>query len=180
MKKITKLLLVVLMACISTAAFAQAPKFAHLNFQEFVLLMPESDLASEQLEAYGKELQEQIESMQTEWQTKLAEYERKATVWTSSILEEKQKELQELQRRISSFQQTAQASFQEKQQELMLPIIEKARKTIATVAKRENFTYVFDISTGALSYFDEQQSTDLLPMVKKELNITKELPRTNR
>jgi len=180
MKKITKLFLVVVMACISVSAFAQTPKFAHINFQEFVLLMPESDAASEQLEAFGKELQEQIESMQTEFQTKMAEYEKKATVWTSSVLEDKQKEIQDLQRRISNFQQVAQQDFNQKQQELMLPILEKARKTIATVAKRENFTYVFDISTGALPYFDEQQSTDLLPIVKKELNITKELPRTNR
>jgi len=180
MKKITKLFLVVVLACISLSAFAQAPKFAHINFQEFVLLMPESDSASVKLEAFGKELQEQIESMQMELQNKYTIFVNNNANWTAGVLEARQKELQELSQRLEEFRQIAQQDFQQKQQELMLPILEKARKTISTVAKRENFIYVFDVSTGALSYFDEQQSTDLLPMVKKELKITKELPRTNR
>ncbi|MDR0295116.1 MAG: OmpH family outer membrane protein [Prevotellaceae bacterium] len=180
MKKITKLFLVVIMACISASAFAQTPKFAHINFQEFVMLSPESDSASVKLEAFGKELQDQIEGMQKELQDKFTIYQQQQGNWTAGVLEAKQKELQDLNQRMEEFRQVAQQDFQQKQQELMLPILEKARKTISTVAKRENFIYVFDTSTGALSYFDEQQSTDLLPMVKKELNITKELPRTNR
>jgi outer membrane protein len=181
MKNFTKLfLLVVVMTGISVSASAQSPKFAHINFQEFVMLMPESDAASANLETFGKELQEQIEGIQKELQDKFAIYQQKRATWTASVLEDKQKEIQNLNQRMEEFQRTAQSDYQKKQQELMLPILEKARNTVNTVAKREHFIYVFDVSTGALSYYDEQQSTDLLPLVKKELNITKELPRTNR
>jgi outer membrane protein len=166
MKKIVKLFLVVAFAGISVSALAQAPKFAHINFQELVMLMPESDSATVKMEVFAKELQD-----------KYALYVAKNASWTAGVLEAKQKELNELNQRLEEFKQTAQSDYQRKQQELMLPILEKARNTISTVAKREHFVYVFDVSTGALSYFDEQQSTDLLPLVKKELNITKELPR---
>ena len=88
--------------------------------------------------------------------------------------------MQDLNQRMEEFRQIAQQDYQREQQDLMLPILEKARNTISAVAKRENIVYVFDVSTGALSYFDEKQSIDLLPMVKKELNITKELPRPVR
>ncbi|MCL2132710.1 MAG: OmpH family outer membrane protein [Bacteroidales bacterium] len=178
MKNFVKLLLlVVVMVGISVSASAQTFKFGHINSQELIMLMPESDSAQVKLEAFGKELQEQIEDMQTEWQEKLTIYEQKQATWTAAVLEVKQKELQDFSRRIQEFQQTAQQEFQKKQQELMIPIMDKAKSTIETVAKRENFIYVFDISAGPLAYFNEQQSTDLLPLVKKELNITKELPR---
>lgn len=177
MKKIVKLFLVVAFAGISVSALAQAPKFAHINFQELVMLMPESDSATVKMEVFAKELQEQIEDLQKELQDKYTLYVAKNASWTAGVLEAKQKELNELNQRLEEFKQTAQSDYQRKQQELMLPILEKARNTISTVAKREHFVYVFDVSTGALSYFDEQQSTDLLPLVKKELNITKELPR---
>lgn len=180
MKHFAKLFLVVVMAGISVAAFAQAPKFAHINFQELVVLMPESDSAKVKMEAFGKELQEQIEALQTELQSKFTTYQQKQATWTAGVLEAKQKELQELNQRMEEFKQTAQEEFQKKQQELMVPILDKAKKTIATVAKREGYIYVFDISTGVLPYFDEQQSTDFLPLIKKELKITKELPRATK
>ena len=178
MKKLTKLfLVVVVMAGISVSAAAQTPKFAHINSQELIFLMPEYDSVMVKMEAFGKELQEQIEGMQKELQDKYAIYQQKNATWTAGVAEAKLKELNDLGQRAEEFRQTAQQDFQKQQQELMSPVIEKAKKTIAVVAKRENFLYVFDLSAGSLAYFDEQQSTDLLPLVKKELKITKELPR---
>jgi outer membrane protein len=168
------------MAGISASAVAQAPKFAHINSQELIMLMPESDSAKVKLDAFSKELQDQMESMQTEFQNKFAEYERRNASWTAGILEAKQKELQDLSRRIEEFRQVAGDEYQRQQHELMAPIFEKARNTISKVAKKEGYIYVFDTSGGALAYFDEQQSTDLLPALRKELNITRELPRSNR
>ena len=174
MKKFAKLFLVVVMAGVCVPAFAQ--KFAHINSQDLIMLMPESDTAREKLEAFAKVLQEDLESMQTEFQNKLAEYERRSATWTASILEARQKELQELSRRIEDYRQSAGEELQREQQTVMMPVFDKARTTIATVAKREGFIYVFDTSAGPLAYYDEKQSTDLLPLVKKEMNITRELP----
>ena len=159
-----------------TAVAQQNYKFGHINSQELIVLMPERDSASIKWENYGKELQEQIEAMQVEYNTKLNTYQQKSATWSAAILEAKQKELIELQTRIQEFQQTAQEDLQKMQQVLFRPVIEKATKAIETVAKREGFTYIFDISSGGIPYFSAEQSIDLLPIVKKELNITRDTP----
>jgi outer membrane protein len=176
MKHIIKVILVVLMAGFFSTAFAQSYKFGHINRQELVLLMPERDSAMVKLENYGKDLQESVESLQAEFNTKLNTYQQKQATWTAGVLEAKQKELQDISVRIEEFQRTAQEEFQRMQQTLLQPVIEKANKAIEKVAKQEGFTYIFDTSAGSLAYFSPDQSIDLMSLVKKEMNITKELP----
>jgi outer membrane protein len=53
-------------------------------------------------------------------------------------------------------------------------VIEKAQNAITKVAKANNLVYVFDTSVGALIYFDEAVSLNLLPLAKKELGIPAE------
>jgi outer membrane protein len=158
------------------AQTSQTYKFGHINTQELVVLMPERDSAQAKMEAITKDLQEQIQTMQLELQTKYTTYQQKQAVWTAAVLEVKQKEMQDLSTRIEDFQRTAQEELQRSQQQLLQPVIQKATKAIEKIAKQERFTYVFDTSTGVVPYFDPEQSIDILPLVKKELNITKELP----
>ena len=56
--------------------------------------------------------------------------------------------------------------------ELLAPIIDKAKSAIDKVAAAGGFLVVFDTSTGSLAYFDEATLTDVAPAVKKELGIT--------
>jgi outer membrane protein len=158
------------------AASAQTYKFGHINTQELIALMPERDSAQVKLETITKDLQEQIQAMQLELQTKYTTYQQKQATWTAAILEAKQKEIQELGVRAEEFQRTAQEELQRQQQLLLQPVILKANATIEKVAKQEGLIYVFDISVGVVPYYNPEQSTDILPLVKKELNITKELP----
>ena len=51
-----KILLIAALGFVSVAGFAQ--KFAHVNFQELVTLMPEADKAREVVAASSKEAQE--------------------------------------------------------------------------------------------------------------------------
>jgi outer membrane protein len=179
MKHFFTLSFVLLLTGLCSVVFAQNYKFGHINTQELVVLMPERDSAQAKLEVISKDLQEQIQAMQLELQTKYTTYQQKQATWTAAILEAKQREIQELSVRAEEFQRTAQEELQRSQQQLLQPVIQKATKAIEKIAKQEGFTYVFDISGGAIQYFDPDQSVDILPLVKKELNITKELPRTN-
>jgi outer membrane protein len=176
MKHFITLFFVLLFAGIFNAASAQNYKFGHINTQELIALMPERDSAQAKLEIITKDLQEQIQAMQLELQTKYATYQQKQATWTAAILEAKQKEIQDLSVRAEEFQRTAQEELQRQQQLLLQPVILKANATIEKVAKQEGLIYVFDVSTGVVPYFNPEQSIDILPLVKKELNITKELP----
>ena len=56
-----------------------------------------------------------------------------------------------------------------KEQELLEPILSKARKAIEEVAKEGKYTYIFDKTGGTILYANE--SEDVLPLVKKKLGL---------
>ena len=165
MKKVLGLtLLAVAMLGISTAS---AQKFARINLQEVVVAMPEFDEAQKNLEAFGKDLQEQMEQIQVEFNNKLADFQKNQATMAASIKQMKQQELEQLQQRFSEFQQIAQQDFQKKEQELMEPIIKKANEAITEVSKAGGYTVIFE--TGQMIYFDEAQVKDITPEVKAKL-----------
>lgn len=164
-----KILLVAAMAIVSLSVSAQNLKFAHVNYSELVQLMPEADAARAQMSAQSKEYEDTYQSMVEEFQTKLSQYQQKASTWTSTIKESKEKELTDIQNRIQEFQQTASSELQQSQNELMAPIQEKAMETVTKLAKEGGYVYVFEQSS--LLYVDDTKSTDLTPAARKALNI---------
>lgn len=156
------------MALISVAASAQV-KIAHVNFQELVTLMPESDQARTTMEASQKEANETYQSMLEEAQTKYNEYQQKSSTWTPAIKESKEKELGDIQNRILEFQQSIQQELQQQNDQLMEPIYKKAREAVEKLAKAGGYAFVFDSSQYI--YADPSQSKDLTPDARKALNI---------
>ena len=168
MKNVTKFLALV-MVLFATQSFAQT-KLGHINMQELVALMSERDSAVIKLQNYAKELEETMQGMQQEFNTNLQTYQQKNATWTAAILEAKTKELEEMQQRLQMFDQNAQQEMSQLQQSLFAPVFEKANKALETIATAGGYTYVFDLSTGAI-LFKGAASNDLLPEVKKELGI---------
>ncbi|MDR0694186.1 MAG: OmpH family outer membrane protein [Prevotellaceae bacterium] len=170
MKKI--IVILVLAVGITLPATAQHTyKFGHLNVSELIVLMPERDSAQAKMEAYGADLQEQIETLQVELNNKLNMYQTRQATWSDAIREAKQKELQEMNQRIEEFQRTAQEDFSRMQQTLLRPVIEKANAAIVKVGKENGFTYIFDTSVGAMPYVNTDHSENVLPLIKAELKI---------
>ena len=170
MKKAIKLTLAVALVMGSTSLFAQ--KFGRINTQEIIMAMPETKTMQENMETYAKELQDNIETMNVEFNTKLQDFQKNYNTFSDAIKEMKEKELQDMQNRTREFQERAQQDYQKKQNELLGPIIEKAKAAIDKVSAANADTVVFDTSTGSLAYFDEATLTDIAPQVKKELGIT--------
>ena len=177
MKHLSKILLVLFLA-VSTTSFSQTLKFGHLNTQELVALMPDRDSAAVKLEKYSADLNETMEAMQVEFNTKLNTYQQKQATWTAAVLEAKQKELQEIQARFEQFQQSAGQEYQQMQNLLLAPVFKKANDAIQKIGKEQGFIYIFDTSTGGVPFINAEQSVDVMPMAKKELGIPadKKLP----
>ncbi|HPF93708.1 MAG TPA: OmpH family outer membrane protein [Tenuifilaceae bacterium] len=171
MKRILTTALVAVLLILTSNVFAQSnPKFAHINGQELLTIMPDRDSAELKLQAYGQDLSEQIEELHVEYNNKVQNYMQRRETLTDAIREAREKELTELQQRIQEFESTAQQDYQRMQGELMRPLMEKADKAIKAVAEREGYIYVFDVSAGSVVFFSKE-STDILPLVKKELGI---------
>ena len=166
MKKI--FLIAAAAVCFSVAATAQT-KFAHVNFNELVQLMPEADSAMVQLEAANKEAQDTYSSMVAEFQSKYDQFNEKQASWTPAVRESKQRELGEIQNRIQEFEQAIQQDMSQLQNTLMAPIYQKAQDVVRNLAKEKGVIYVYD--TNSLLYIDEAQSINLTAEARTALNI---------
>ena len=163
MKKAIKLTLAVVFVMGATSLFAQQ-KFGRINTQEIIVGMPETKEMQTNMEAYAKDLQDNLESMTVEYNQKLQEFQKNFNTLSESVRQLKENDLNALIQRRNE--------FQKRQNELLAPIIEKAKNAIDKVAAAGGYLAVFDTSTGSLAYFDEASLTDIAPAVKKELGIT--------
>ena len=171
MKKLINVSLVLLLLFSVADTFAQGKyKFGHIDANQLLLFMPERVNAQNAIQEHARQLEEQLLAMQAELNNKYQEYLTKQDSLSDLIKQTKEKELQDLQLRIQTFQADAQQSVINKETELIQPIIEKARNAIQEVAKENGFTYIFDVSTGAVLYFSDD-SKDILPLVKKKLGL---------
>ncbi len=167
MKKILLTAAVVLM---SVAAGAQSFKWAYVDFNEIVMLMPEMDEARATMEENQKTNEEILMAMYEEYQTKMQQYQQKAESWTPAIRESKEKEIMEIQSRFEQTQQSLQVELQQLQQNLQAPIYEKAQNTVTDLAKSKGLALVFEKSS--LLYLDPAQGVDLTPEARTALGIS--------
>lgn len=174
MKNLMKLALVAVLALSATTTFGQ--KFGRVDLAAIVPSMPEYQEAVTNLETYGKDLQNQLEQIQVEFNTLYADYEKNASTYTDSIRQLKEQELTQLQQRFADFQQIAQQDMQKKEAEVMNPIYDKANEAVKKVASEGGYTAIFSTagdqaSSAGLAYFDPTALTDITPEVKKVLGI---------
>ena len=164
-----KILLIAVMAVMSVAAGAQSLKWAYVDFNELVMLMPEMDEARATMDENAKTNEEILVAMYEEYQTKMTQYQQKAETWTPAIRESKEKEIMEIQARFEQTQQSLQQEIQLLQQNLQAPIYEKAQTTVTELAKAQGIAFVFEKSS--LLYVDPAQGVDHTPEARKALNI---------
>jgi outer membrane protein len=164
--------LLILVAVLLGVSTVSAQKFARINLQEVIVAMPEFEEAQKNLETFGKDLQEQMEQIQVEFNNKLADFQKNQATMAASIKQMRQQELEQLQQRFAEFQQIAQQDFQKKESELLEPVQKKANEAVNKVAKNAGYLAVFNTAVPSLAYFDEAQLTDISALVKKELGIT--------
>ena len=162
-----RIIIIAAMALMSVSAFAQ--KFAYVDFNELVMLMPEMDEARATIEENSKTNEEILMTMYQEYQSKVQQYEEKAATWTQSVREIKEKEIMDIQSRLEQTQQTLQQEIQQLQQQLQAPIIEKVNNVVTELAKAQGVAAVFEKSS--FLYLDETQLVDLTPEARTALNI---------
>jgi outer membrane protein len=154
----------------STVAFAQL-KIGHIDTQEVLKLMPERDSASKIFEKFNAEITKNFEEMNVNYNNMVETYTKQKDSLSDFIRKAKEAELVDMNGKIQNFREVAQQELDKKQQELMAPIVDKLKKAIKAVAEANKFTYVIDAQEGGLMYVPEDESLNLLPLVKAKLGI---------
>jgi outer membrane protein len=170
MKKFLVLAGIVLVMFIAQYSVGQTNlKFGYIDSNELLEAMPGKDSIENALKNYGKSLQDQLQAMYGESQTKLGDYQANASTMSEIIRQTKEKELIDMEARIQDFQQQADKDLQAKQEELVEPLLSKARKAIEEVGRENGYTYIFDSSLGVLLYYEK--GDNVMPLVRKKLGI---------
>ncbi|MCF0211515.1 MAG: OmpH family outer membrane protein [Bacteroidales bacterium] len=169
MKKSLILLIAATIAFCGTSFAQKNIKLGHINTNELMQIMPGVDSAQSILQKEVAEMESQMKMMQEELQKKYANFQEKQAGWSDLIRQSETKALQDMNARIEEFGANAQATLQARQEELLKPITDRAKAAIEAVAKENGYTYVFDSGVGVLLY--QQDSDDLMPLVKKKLGI---------
>tara|TARA_B110000014_G_scaffold74275_1_gene50691 strand:- start:658 stop:1191 length:534 start_codon:yes stop_codon:yes gene_type:complete len=169
MKKLLSILTFIL---ISNISFSQDLKIGYTNVEYILSFLPETKQVQAEVQAYGTQLQNQLQSKITDFQTKADAFQKSAATMTDIIRADKQEELQNLQASIQKFQTEAQTSIQQKEQDLFKPLFEKISNAINEVAINENFTHVFSAGVPGIDVLlYAQPSDDISTLVFKQLGI---------
>jgi outer membrane protein len=151
-------------------------KFGHVNTSEIIPLMPEYTQAQTELNAMGKEYDDELKRTQEEFTRKYQELVQQADSLPKNILERRQKELQDMEQRNQDYIQEANQNMQRAQSEKMTPILQKLDAAIQAVGKADGYLYIFDLGVAGvigrapIPYIGSG-STDLTARVKAELGI---------
>ena len=145
-------------------------KLGHIDRQALMLALPERKTAETTMQDFAKKLDDKLKAMAEEYKTKAAEIQAGWDAMTQTQKDAAQRELGEMEQRIQTAQENAKEDLAKQEQELLAPMVERTDKAIKEVANANNFTYIFDSSTGMVLFYDKGE--DILPLVKKSLGIT--------
>ncbi|WP_339700863.1 OmpH family outer membrane protein [uncultured Marixanthomonas sp.] len=165
-----KSVMVALAIFVGATSFVNAQtKVAHIDTQALVESMPEMKAAQSELDKIQKTYDTEIKAMAKELQTKMTQYDQEAATKTDEENEKRFQEVQGMQSNIQSYRQQAMQDLQKKQEDILKPVLEKARAAIQKVGRAQGFQYVMDSTTGSGILLADGK--DLMIDVKKELGI---------
>lgn len=157
----------------TTATLAQAPlKIGYTSVDYVLSQMPESKRIESDLKAYSSQLEAQLKSKISDYQTKAEAYQKGAATMTDVVKADKEKELTGLQGSIQEFQRSADNSLQQKQQTLLKPALDKLQKTIDEVANENGYTYVLNSDGASPVLLHGPKEGDISDMILKKMGVT--------
>ncbi len=172
MNNILKIALLSILFLVGIEAMGQGAKFGHLNSSELLQLMPETKSAEASMETYAKQLEADFQQKTESYQAKFQDFLTKRDNGTMTPQQEQtlMAELQQLEQELGQIQMSSQEKLAQKQEELLKPILQKAKDAIDAVAVDGGFAYVFDTSPGGMLLFAET-SENVIEQVKQKLGL---------
>ena len=138
-----------------------------VNIQNVLLGSEAGKEVKKVLEGKVGEFQEKFQQEQEEVDALRAEIEKKSSVWSQEVKEEKERDYQKRVREIQLKSEDAQFELQQLEKQVMSPILNELQKVMKEVGEKNGYAMIIDSRAGLL-YFDE--ALDISEIVKKELD----------
>jgi outer membrane protein len=144
---------------------AQA-KTAHVDVNEIITKMPAMIDAQKQLEKLSGTYDAEYKTMAEEYQNKIKKYDQEASTVTDAVNQTRQTEVQDLVKRITDYRDNAQKELQKKEADMVKPLMDKIKASIAKVGKAKGYQYVLNVADLLLA-----DGPDITADVKKDLGF---------
>lgn len=164
----------ILLACfIATISFGNisAQKLGYLNSNELMAMHPYVQGADSILLIYQNQLIADGQRLVQDFQKNYDNYMTEVNAGNLSKIKMQEIEnvLTQEQSSIREFEVEMQRKILEKREELYTPILNNIQEAINAVGRENEYTFIFDISTGNILFAD--LADNIMPLVKEKLGI---------
>lgn len=146
---------------------AQTPKLGHINSQEVLAVMPERDSVEQKYREEVAGVREFLEELEVKLNNEKENFKTK-NYSTETARQMAEQDIRAMEQNVQKRNMEAQQQLQQKQQQLMEPMLLKAQNAIDKVGRANGFTYIFDLSLGAI-LFKADNSIDITDWVLEEM-----------
>lgn len=159
-----------LMFCVPDNSVAQS-RYAFVNMDYILQNVPDYDKAKQELDAYSKKLQADVDALYTEIGDMRDKYNSDRVFLTPSMREQREKSIAEKENKARILQQNyfgPNGELFQKREELIKPIQDEILDVIRDIAKEGNFGLIVDITAdNSVIYYD--------PKLDKSKNVLRKL-----
>jgi outer membrane protein len=138
-----------------------------VNIQDILLSSEAGQGVKKILEDKVGEYQSKFQKEQDDVDALRAEIEKKSSVWSPEVKEEKERDYQKRVRELQQKSEDAQFELQQMEKQVMGPILNQLQQVIKDVGEKNGYAMIIDSRAGLL-YVDE--SLDISDAVRQELD----------
>jgi outer membrane protein len=171
-KHFLSVLLIMTIGCATSLECSAQMKIGHLNFQELMAALPETDSINKVLSDLSTEYQKLGEGLLVQYNKAYEAYSNEAATLKQAEKSLRESELLDMQRRTQTFDKESQTDYQNRYQELFGPLVQKVQSAVKEIGKENNFLYILDTSNGQVLYVPEDESYNIMPLARKKMGLT--------
>lgn len=146
-----------LLSVLSFTAVKAQSKTGYVNFQELILMMPETKVANDSLSVLETRLNSDLQDLVKEYTRKVKELDSLGSKLSPVMIETRTSEIRNAEANIQRYKETAAQTLNDKEHALL------------AVANEKGYTLVIDNSKDAVLVSAE--TDDLMPAVKVKLGL---------
>jgi len=128
-------------------AYTQTQKIGYVNSAKIFQELPAAQEAQRRIDAMSKPVQDSLEAMQRDLQARYEDYQKREALLNDAAKKSEQQKLIDAERRMNEFRVQKLGNDGELAREtekLLTPLRERIKSAIATVAREEKYSFVFD------------------------------------
>lgn len=124
-------------------------KIGYVNPQSILANMPEMRAVQQRLQNFTARKQQELLTLEQEFQTQVAEYQQKVGVISAEAQQQEEARLGQLQQGLLQAQEVAEQELAQRRDELVGPLLEQIGSAIEAVAQKQGLSYVLNTTTSS-------------------------------